>query len=106
MFSGEVIKKYKTRTGRGSGKDIRDFSPPPESPEISNTWYSDLLQEDDKWDIHLSGKLTLLCDILKYAELMGEKVLLFSQSLLSLTLIEDTLAMINDARKARWVVSI
>ena len=44
-----------------------------------------------------SGKLILLMDILRQCELIGDKVLVFSQSLVSLDLIEEFL-QIEDKR--------
>ena len=99
---GEIIKKYKTRTGRGQGDGVRNNRTPP--PADDRTWFSDILQEEDQYDITLSNKLVLLCDILKTCELAGDKLLLFSQSLMSLTLIEDTLGMISEAKAQKWKV--
>ena len=103
FVSGEVIKKYKTRTGRGSGENVRNNRTPP--PPDDRTWFSDILLEEDQYDITLSHKLMLLCDILKTCEMAGDKLLLFSQSLMSLTLIEDTLGMITEAKAQKWKVS-
>ena len=45
--------------------------------------------------LELGSKMVLLMDILKECELLGDKVLVFSQSLLSLDLIEAFLEKID-----------
>lgn len=87
--SVEVIKTWNTRRTRGDGEDdfMEDFPPPPPKKE----WFTDLVDDEDNLKIEISGKMILLFEILKLAEAVGEKVLLFSQSLLTLDLIEDLL---------------
>lgn len=80
----------RTRAGRGD-------QPPPEdelgvTAPMSSTWWSQFVQDDDMVKIEHSGKLVLLMDILRQCELIGDKVLVFSQSLVSLNLIEEFLA--------------
>lgn len=59
----------------------------------SNAWWSPiLLEQEDMTQLVHSGKLMLLLEILHQSELIGEKVLIFSQSLVSLCLIEEFLA--------------
>lgn len=48
--------------------------------------------ETELFNIELGSKMMLLMDILKECSLIGDKVLLFSQSLLSLDLIENFLS--------------
>ena len=63
----------------------------------TNAWWNQFLEEDqDLDDIMLGSKMVLLMDILKECAMMGDKVLVFSQSILSLDLIEDFLAKIHD----------
>ncbi len=93
------MKTYRTKSG-GRERVLREPSPPPEE------WFSEILEEEDQFNICLSGKLVLLCEILKRSELFGDKVLLFSQSLMTLTLIEDTLAMMTEAKNSNWKVCI
>lgn len=50
-------------------------------------WWRDLLQDNYK-DIDYSGKMVLLLDVLKMCSGMGDKVLVFSQSIATLDLIE------------------
>lgn len=54
-------------------------------------WYKDLLSEESVNNIGLSGKLLFLSELLKETEKLKEKVLVFSQSLLTLDLIEEFL---------------
>uniref|UniRef100_A0AAQ5YLQ9 DNA helicase n=1 Tax=Amphiprion ocellaris TaxID=80972 RepID=A0AAQ5YLQ9_AMPOC len=60
-----------------------------ESP--AKAWYKSLLSDGDAKIMEHSGKMVLLFEILRMAEDLGDKVLVFSQSLISLDLIEDFL---------------
>ena len=60
----------------------------PTTSVLSN-WYEDLLPEDCATKLELSGKLMFLVELLKETTKLREKVLVFSQSLLTLDLIED-----------------
>jgi transcriptional regulator ATRX len=63
-------------------------------------WWNQFLEEDDDLEnLELGSKMILLMDILKECELLGDKVLVFSQSLLSLDLIEAFLAKANEANE-------
>lgn len=56
-------------------------------------WWGQFLSEDNELDrLENGSKMLILMDILKECEMLGDKVLVFSQSLLSLDLIEDFLA--------------
>jgi len=84
----------RTRSGRGN-------QPPPieelgVTAPLSGSWWSQFVGEDDLMKIEHSGKLTLLMDILRQCELIGDKILVFSQSLVSLDLIEEFLAAENE----------
>ncbi|XP_045036822.1 transcriptional regulator ATRX homolog [Daphnia magna] len=59
----------------------------------SSPWWSDLISENEINNIEHSGKFVLLMDILRECELIGDKLLVFSQSLTSLDLIEEFLAI-------------
>lgn len=61
----------------------REKTPPP--------WYDDLLSDESVNSISLSGKLLFLVELLQETEKLKEKVLVFSQSLLTLDLIEEFL---------------
>lgn len=66
---------------------------------------SEIVQEEDMNNMELSGKIILLMDILRQCEIIGDKVLVFSQSLVSLTLIEDFLAAEDKQNRASTDVS-
>lgn len=54
-------------------------------------WYDEFIEDGDDTNVELSGKLVLMLEIVANAEIVGDKVLIFSQSLSSLDLIERTL---------------
>uniref|UniRef100_A0A667WSJ9 DNA helicase n=1 Tax=Myripristis murdjan TaxID=586833 RepID=A0A667WSJ9_9TELE len=68
----------------------------PDSP--SEDWYKCLMCEADATVLEHSGKMVLLFEILRMAEELRDKVLVFSQSLISLDLIEDFLEHSHRAR--------
>ncbi|GAA6235942.1 transcriptional regulator ATRX-like isoform X1 [Lates japonicus] len=61
-------------------------------------WYKSLLSEGDAKILEHSGKMVLLFEILRMAEDLDDKVLVFSQSLISLDLIENFLEASHHAR--------
>lgn len=67
------------------------------SSNSNSFWWSHLVPSDTIDRIEHSGKLVLLLDILRQCQLIGDKLLVFSQSLTSLDLIEEFLA-IEDLR--------
>ncbi|GBM33050.1 Transcriptional regulator ATRX [Araneus ventricosus] len=90
----EVVRKYKTRSRQnGSGDDIEEE--PLEAIKVK-TWFDDFISEEDKYKLELSGKMVLLVDILKECEAIGDKVIVFSQSLLTFDLIEDLLSYLDE----------
>lgn len=58
-------------------------------------WWSSICTEEDYLNINNSSKLLLLMQILKECDEIGDKVLVFSQSLLSLDVIEQFLSIIE-----------
>ncbi|KAK6144887.1 hypothetical protein DH2020_021707 [Rehmannia glutinosa] len=62
-------------------------------------WWRDLLQENNYKEVDYSGKMVLLLDILTMCSEMGDKALVFSQSLLTLDLIEFYLSNLPRPRK-------
>lgn len=73
--------------------------------KLSSTggWWNHFLQNDQSLDdLTLGSKMVLLMDILKECAMIGDKVLVFSQSILSLDLIEDFLAKVQKAGTPHW----
>ncbi|MEE6497099.1 hypothetical protein FKM82_002595 [Ascaphus truei] len=107
----EVIKVWNSRSRGGKGQDASvdevPSAPAVVKPEESKAaasstpgsptadWYKDFVTDADAEVLAHSGKITLLFEILRMAEELGDKVLVFSQSLISLDLIEDFLELAN-----------
>ncbi|XP_037323682.2 transcriptional regulator ATRX-like isoform X2 [Pungitius pungitius] len=68
------------------------------SQGLGERWFKDLVSEEDAKIMEHSGKMMLLFEILRMAEDLDDKVLVFSQSLISLDLIEDFLKASHNAR--------
>uniref|UniRef100_A0A674AJ74 DNA helicase n=1 Tax=Salmo trutta TaxID=8032 RepID=A0A674AJ74_SALTR len=68
----------------------------PDSPAAD--WYKDMLSDSDATILGHSGKMVLLFEILRMAEELDDKLLVFSQSLISLDMIEDFLDLANKAK--------
>ncbi|XP_063046191.1 transcriptional regulator ATRX isoform X2 [Engraulis encrasicolus] len=91
----EVIKEWNT-SSRGGNPESRNRAEPVEEARTATStyspdWYKDFVTDDDADILAHSSKLMLLMEILRMAEEVDEKVLVFSQSLISLDLIEDFL---------------
>uniref|UniRef100_A0A8C4IIG3 DNA helicase n=1 Tax=Dicentrarchus labrax TaxID=13489 RepID=A0A8C4IIG3_DICLA len=76
------------------------ISSPSQSQEAG--WFKNLVSERDAKILEHSGKMVLLFEILRMAEELEDKVLVFSQSLISLDLIEDFL----EASHRSWIKNI
>ncbi|GMP68033.1 hypothetical protein CsSME_00027792 [Camellia sinensis var. sinensis] len=59
-----------------------------DSSFFNQDWWNDLLRENNYKDVDNSGKMVLLLDILTMSSAVGDKALVFSQSLSTLDLIE------------------
>lgn len=97
----EVIKEWNS-SSRGKNGEGRSRPEPEEEPARPSgstpgsptaDWHKEFVTEADAEILEHSGKVTLLFEILRMAEELEEKVLVFSQSLISLDLIEDFLEM-------------
>ncbi|KAK7922666.1 hypothetical protein WMY93_009568 [Mugilogobius chulae] len=82
------------------------------SPQSATSdWYKNMVCESDAKDSTHSGKIILLLEILKRAEALQDKVLVFSQSLISLDLIEDFLkeahrAKTTQGKAGSWIKNV
>lgn len=102
----EVIKEWNT-SSRGGNPEGRNRAEPLEEVRTSNSgpgspspeWYKEFVSEADSEVLEHSGKMVLLFEILRMAEAVEEKVLVFSQSLISLDLIEDFLELAGRAKE-------
>eukprot|EP00064_Thunnus_orientalis_P003358 superscaffoldBa00000270_g3367 len=88
-------KLYRYYLDHVTGERV-SISSRPQSP--GEGWFKNLLSPSDAKILEHSGKMVLLFEILRMAEDLEDKVLVFSQSLLSLDLIEDFLAASHHAR--------
>ena len=63
-------------------------------------WWNQFLADDQELDdVLLGSKMILLMDILKECAMIGDKILVFSQSILSLDLIEEFLEKIHNQQE-------
>ncbi|XP_012279926.1 transcriptional regulator ATRX homolog isoform X2 [Orussus abietinus] len=95
LIDSEGEKKTRKRSTRANPA-LEPEPEPEENREEPSEWWSQFVQQKHFDDIRISSKLTLLFGILKECEQIGDKVLVFSQSLYSLTLIEEFLRRIDD----------
>ncbi|KAJ7978158.1 Protein CHROMATIN REMODELING [Quillaja saponaria] len=75
-----------------SGEKIRDKNPSmrgkADEGYFRKDWWNDLLHENNYKEVDYSGKMVLLLDILTMSANLGDKVLVFSQSIPTLDIIE------------------
>ncbi|WAQ98083.1 ATRX-like protein [Mya arenaria] len=98
----EVVKKWTSKrrgNEEGAGSSWMEDMGYGGPKELTTEWWAEFVKEEDEHKLELSGKLMLLFEILKLCEDIGDKVLVFSQSLLSLDIIEDFLAKIDAANQ-------
>ncbi|XP_018051427.1 PREDICTED: transcriptional regulator ATRX-like isoform X3 [Atta colombica] len=89
------IPKRNTRNNPVEEESTEQIKETSES-EVTTEWWLQFVQHEHFEDMRESTKLLLLFAILKESEQIGDKVLVFSQSLYSLTLIEEFLRKIDD----------
>ncbi|XP_021380944.2 transcriptional regulator ATRX isoform X2 [Lonchura striata] len=116
----EVIKVWNSRSRGGGEGNVEDLTNNPASTKSEEgkatsssnpgspapDWYKDFVTDADAEVLEHSGKMVLLFEILRMAEELGDKVLVFSQSLISLDLIEDFLELANREKSERDQPSI
>uniref|UniRef100_A0A8C0VBE2 Transcriptional regulator ATRX n=1 Tax=Cyanistes caeruleus TaxID=156563 RepID=A0A8C0VBE2_CYACU len=116
----EVIKVWNSRSRGGGEGNVEDLTNNPASTKSDEgkatsssnpgspapDWYKDFVTDADAEVLEHSGKMVLLFEILRMAEELGDKVLVFSQSLISLDLIEDFLELANREKSEREKPSI
>lgn len=72
------------------------------TPKAIERWWTSYIPSDMEFDINMSGKLVVLEHILRLCAQSGDKLLLFSQSLFSLDLVEIFLEHLSKDKKQRW----
>uniref|UniRef100_A0A8K9XTQ7 DNA helicase n=1 Tax=Oncorhynchus mykiss TaxID=8022 RepID=A0A8K9XTQ7_ONCMY len=107
----EVIKEWNTSSRGGDPSSRNRAEPEEEGIEIqlygacrfpgtrSPDWHKEFVTEADSEILEHSGKMVLLFEILRMAEEVEDKILVFSQSLISLDLIEDFLELSGRAKE-------
>uniref|UniRef100_A0A8C9VQW2 DNA helicase n=1 Tax=Scleropages formosus TaxID=113540 RepID=A0A8C9VQW2_SCLFO len=93
--SGNPAEDHQTGLMEKAGKSVSTSRPG--TPSIG--WHKEFVSEADARILEHSAKMVLLFEILQMAEKIQDKVLVFSQSLISLDLIEDFLDFAGRARK-------
>lgn len=74
-----------------------DFSDVDEVVPVEKYWWEEYVTREELDNVNLGSKVFLLFEILKECEEIGDKVLVFSQSLYTLNCIEYFLARIDEA---------
>ncbi|XP_021201620.3 transcriptional regulator ATRX homolog isoform X9 [Helicoverpa armigera] len=100
-------KESKVGTRRGTRANPGSVEVDEEDQDISEVvevrnenpteWWIKLVDDEELDDMRNSHKLVLLFDILRQCEAIGDKLLVFSQSLYSLDLIEHFLGKVDEA---------
>ncbi|XP_049822922.1 transcriptional regulator ATRX homolog isoform X2 [Aethina tumida] len=95
------LRKRTTRLQRAQRRDNNE----PESDEeieseAKKEWWQEYCDGDQLEDLNNSGKMFLLFEILKECEQIGDKILIFSQSLYTLNCIEFFLNKIDEATQS------
>ncbi|UJR34129.1 hypothetical protein I4U23_021536 [Adineta vaga] len=90
LFNNTNWKQYGT-TSKTSPTSTNSSITDPCQRAMHNEWWFSMFDDTAEYDIGLSGKLTFLKTLLEECEQIGDKVLLFSRSLFSLSYLEQYL---------------
>jgi transcriptional regulator ATRX len=97
-------KKRTRQTINGGGINNTDSGE--SSADRTKRWWSEIIDEKCQFDIEMSGKFYLLSKILEYSRTVGDKLLVFSQNLLSLDTIEKFLDHQHKQKINTWTKNI
>lgn len=84
-------KKSNGKIANTIESDLEDPIPEEEEEKEEQHWYSETVPPECEFDLTLSGKMVVFEQILQQCEEKGDKLIVFSQSLMSLDLIEKFL---------------
>jgi transcriptional regulator ATRX len=104
--SKPVRRRIRTRYGKADNEEEEQKAnneeneiKTEENSEMSNAWFAKYMKREESNKIELSGKFILLFSILEECEKMGDKILLFTQSLDTLDLVEEFLRLKSEEAK-------
>ncbi|KAF4528592.1 hypothetical protein B566_EDAN015812 [Ephemera danica] len=92
----EDAKRYRTRGAVANG-EVEEENEKENQMRGRFQWWHEFVKEEDFDILVHSNKMVMLFSVLRECEAIGDKVLVFSQSLLSLDLIEAFLRKVDDA---------
>ncbi|CAD6991977.1 unnamed protein product [Ceratitis capitata] len=94
--SGNISKPSRTRSRKQIDKDSDIEETEPSQPEVDpSEWWKRFVEDKELNNINHSPKLVILMNLLQECEIIGDKLLVFSQSLQSIDVIEHFLALID-----------
>ncbi|XP_060649165.1 transcriptional regulator ATRX homolog [Drosophila nasuta] len=101
---GSKVKSRKTRNGVRSGmvdsdSDVELLSGPAVQKDDPSEWWKPFVEEKELNNVNHSPKLLILLRLLQQCEAIGDKLLVFSQSLQSLDVIEHFLSLVDSNTK-------
>jgi len=102
--SKETKKKFSAKKiNAAKSIYLEDTRPQKEVDEnIDNNWFENMIPDDCENDYSMSGKLVMLGEILRMCDQVGDKLVVFSQSLPILDMIEQFLLFQHTNKIAKW----